>query len=537
MHTAGATGELGKARIFHHKTTRIKMQTKLLLTGAAIITLLVILAVSIHNNLYLLGICLLTIALVGILLCFSILHLINPLKTTAKSLRTAAEGDLAIDIKVSGPPEVRNLQHSLRALLDLLKEKISLSDSLLENIITPMALINTDGTIRWMNESMVKLTEQDAAPSEFYGKQFSMFFYGSEQHTVSEAALREKSKQFVKSQFESRKGNTKYVSVAASPIWSPDGTITACFTTVMDFTNIKLKEDRITAQNETIARGVAEATTVSEDVSTAAKQLTDQILLAHQGADEQRSRTTEVATAVEEMNATILEVARNAGDASETAHSAQETARVGSSQVQDVISVMDAVSNKAGELKNEMDDLGVQAEGIGRIMVVINDIADQTNLLALNAAIEAARAGEAGRGFAVVADEVRKLAEKTMQATNEVNTYIGAIQESARKNMTATEETTSVINKATTMSHEAGDSLAKILHLVESTDDQIRSIASASEQQSSASEEINLSTGEINRIAIDTVDAMSNASQGIDSIAKMADELREYMFKMQEESA
>lgn len=513
------------------------MKTKLLLTGSAIIILLVILAASIHSNAYLLGICFLAMALVGVLLFFSILHLINPLKATAQSLKTAAEGDLAIDIKVSGPPEVMNLQQSLRALLDLLKEKISLSDSLLENIITPMALINTDGTIRWMNESMVKLTEQDAPPSEFYGIHFSEFFYGNRRDTVSEAAIREKSKQFVKSQFESRKGNTKYVSVAASPIWNPDGSITACFTTVMDFTNIKLKEDRIIEQNETIARGVSEATAVSEEVSTAATQLTNQILMAHQGADEQRSRTTEVATAVEEMNATILEVARNAGAASETAHSAQETARIGASQVRDVIHVMDNVSSKARQLKNEMDDLGTQAEGIGRIMVVINDIADQTNLLALNAAIEAARAGEAGRGFAVVADEVRKLAEKSMQATKDVNSYIGAIQESARRNVTATEDTTSVIAKATAMSHEAGDSLEKILHLVESTDDQIRSIASASEQQSSASEEINLSTGEINRIALDTVEAMAHASQGIDNISKLASNLREYMVMMQQESA
>ncbi|WP_412973815.1 methyl-accepting chemotaxis protein [Oceanidesulfovibrio marinus] len=311
----------------------------------------------------------------------------------------------------------------------------------------------------------------------------------------------------------------------------------ACFTTVMDFTNIKLKEDHITAQNKAIARGVSEATNVSEDVSASAQQLTEQILRANQGADEQRSRTTEVATAVEEMNATILEVARNAGAASETAHSAQETAKVGADQVHDVIAVMDTVSAKAGDLKNEMNGLGTQAEGIGRIMVVINDIADQTNLLALNAAIEAARAGEAGRGFAVVADEVRKLAEKTMQATNEVNSYIGAIQDSARRNMTATEETTSVISKAATMSHEAGESLEKILRLVESTDDQIRSIASASEQQSAASEEINLSTGEINRIAVETVEAMAMASGGIDKIAQMAADLREFMRTMQEEAS
>jgi hypothetical protein len=123
---------------------------------------------------------------------------------------------------------------------------------------------------------------------------------------------------------------------------------------------------------------------------------------------------------MEEMTATVLEVAKNAGEAAETAGSARTKAQDGAQVVSRVVTSMSDVQTQSNQLKDDMAKLGKQAEGIGRFMTVITDIADQTNLLALNAAIEAARAGDAGRGFAVVADEVRKLAEKTMQASKEV---------------------------------------------------------------------------------------------------------------------
>jgi len=173
-----------------------------------------------------------------------------------------------------------------------------------------------------------------------------------------------------------------------------------------------------------------------------------------------------------------------------------------------------------------MAKLGDQAEGIGRIMAVISDIADQTNLLALNAAIEAARAGEAGRGFAVVADEVRKLAEKTMAATKEVGDAIGGIQEGTRKNMNNVDRSVTTIGEATDLANQSGEALNAIVHLVERTSDQVRAIAAASEQQSAASEEINRSIEDVNVISNETADAMSQAAQAVMELAKQSQELK-----------
>ncbi|KAF0233554.1 MAG: putative methyl-accepting chemotaxis sensory [Desulfovibrionaceae bacterium] len=225
---------------------------------------------------------------------------------------------------------------------------------------------------------------------------------------------------------------------------------------------------------------------------------------------------------MEEMNATVLEVARNASQAAQSSETAKSKAQEGSRVVGDVVKGIHDVETQALELKREMGTLGTQAEGIGQIMNVISDIADQTNLLALNAAIEAARAGEAGRGFAVVADEVRKLAEKTMTATKEVGDAISGIQQGTRTNIGNVERAVRTIEDATALATKSGEALAQIVTMVDSAADQVRSIAAASEQQSAASEEINRSIEEVSTISSETSQAMNQAAQAVSQLAQQA---------------
>ena len=168
-------------------------------------------------------------------------------------------------------------------------------------------------------------------------------------------------------------------------------------------------------------------------LSAAVGNLNMRITAASQSAESQRERVSTCSVAMEEMNSTVAEVARSASMASESAASTKGKAESGSNVVSGSVRSILSVREEVNALRELMSELGNAAESIGKVVTVINEIADQTNLLALNAAIEAARAGEAGRGFAVVADEVRKLAEKTMTATKEVTEAIHSIQQALRR--------------------------------------------------------------------------------------------------------
>ena len=271
---------------------------------------------------------------------------------------------------------------------------------------------------------------------------------------------------------------------------------------------------------------------VVEIVSSASEQLSAQIEQSSRGADEQSGRVRETATAMEEMNATVLEVARNAQQAADVSHQARQQAQEGSKIVTDAVKSIEAVHAQSIAIKEDMDVLGKQAEGIGQIMGVIADIADQTNLLALNAAIEAARAGDAGRGFAVVADEVRKLAEKTMIATQEVGQAITGIQEGTRKNIHNVEQAGVSIEEAAKLSVQSGESLKQILEFVHMVNDQVQSIATASEQQSAASEEINHSVEQVATISVETAQAMEQASSAVAELAQQSQALQRLIVEM-----
>ena len=224
------------------------------------------------------------------------------------------------------------------------------------------------------------------------------------------------------------------------------------------------------------------------------------------------------------VDATVA-VAKSAEQAASAAEEARRRAAEGASVVDDSVAAIGRVSTLAAALKSNMADLGRQAESIGEVMTVISDIADQTNLLALNAAIEAARAGEAGRGFAVVADEVRKLAEKTMTATAEVGKVIQAIQSGTFENIRHMDQAASAVDDATALAGQSRAALGQIVTLSGDASAQVVSIAKASDEQVAASERIQAAIERIRDLSGRTTDGMVRSAATIEALGGEIEEL------------
>ncbi|MCA9003524.1 MAG: methyl-accepting chemotaxis protein, partial [Planctomycetes bacterium] len=201
-------------------------------------------------------------------------------------------------------------------------------------------------------------------------------------------------------------------------------------------------------------------------------------------------RVVQSASAVEEMTMTAGEVARNSTDAANLAQETAQTAKSGQEVMEQTVDGMQQVSQAVMQAASIITTLGHSSDQIGEIVRVIEDIADQTNLLALNAAIEAARAGEQGRGFAVVADEVRKLAERTTKATKEIGDMIRQIQQDTKTAVNSMEQGTHKVVSGVELANKTGEALAKIYSMVNSTAGMIQQIAQAAEEQSVATRQI-----------------------------------------------
>ena len=383
----------------------------------------------------------------------------------------------------------------------------------LENLPTPMVVTDKDRKAAYVNAAGRAVFGEDAK-----GK--SRLMYREDAGTPSDG-LKQAMDTLRPAFGETRahpQGKAMDIRYAAIPMLNQEGKLASMIQLVTDLTAIKEAQ-------RTMISVAEQAKAISDRVAASSEELSAQVEQVSQGATQQRARVESTATAMMQMNSTVLEVAKSAGQASEQSEATRNKANEGAALVNQVVQAINMVNKVASALQANMQELGGQAESIGGVMNVISDIADQTNLLALNAAIEAARAGEAGRGFAVVADEVRKLAEKTMSATQEVGADITAIQTSARTNIKEVGEAAKAVTEATALANTSGRALAEIVDLASANSVVVASIATAAEEQSATSEEISHALEEINKITGEAADGMHQSSQALHELAQTAQEL------------
>lgn len=281
----------------------------------------------------------------------------------------------------------------------------------------------------------------------------------------------------------------------------------------------KIIKDSINSVADSLTDAMTNVREIVNSLVTASSQISSSTEEMAAGTQEQSAQSTEVTGAVEQMTSTILDTSRNAGKAAEFSKQAGETARKGGEVVKQTVNGMNRVAEVVHSAAITVKELGKNSDQIGEIIKVIDDIADQTNLLALNAAIEAARAGEQGRGFAVVADEVRKLAERTTKATKEIASMIKQIQNDTSNAVNSIESGTQEVEAGKESANKAIDALKDIINSTDKTIDVVNQVAAASEEQSAAAEEIRNSVEGISNVTM-------QSAAGIQQIAGTAEDLR-----------
>jgi len=465
------------------------------------------------------------LALIATLLVFIKYAVVRKIQDIASATGQVSRGNLDAEFHVSGSDELGRLGTDLSDMVRQIKDQLQYNRSVLSGIIVPMFVADREERLEFVNEPLRAILGR--AEDELLGRTISEVLFNGEQSSATAQVVQSG---------EPGSGNLRYTRAdgvefplhyEVSPLRDANDHVVGAIAVLIDLTQEERDRRDIEQQQAALLQVANEVTDMAMTLEKASDELLRQMDSLTSGVDSTADQTGRVATAMEEMNSTVLEVARNASETAEAAEKANKVAQDGGGVVQNTVQEINGVARTTEETARTLQELTQRAQNIGQVMAVINDIADQTNLLALNAAIEAARAGEAGRGFAVVADEVRKLAEKTMHATKEVEDAVALIQESTADVVKEMDNNQGRVVRTSEMAEEAGKVLGEVVSQSDLIADMVRNIATAAEEQSATSDEINNNVNGISSLSKKVSHGIQEANTRIREVADMATQLAE----------
>ncbi len=478
-------------------------------------------------------------------------NIVKEIKEITKIAIEYEQGNFDHKVEIESQDELGILAKAFNKLADY----INMYVTYLEGLPSPVMVIDKDYNVVFLNESAKKLVGKTDYQNE------KCYYLMHAEHCNTEQCRLHQAMNTGKTEIGEQKAypqNIEYdILYTGVPLYDRNGKLEGAMEFIADITDIKRRErflkdhiEKLLQELEDLARGnlgvsvkedkedelisplykafnatvqnlremVQKIMEATQSTASASTQISSSAEELSAGSQEQAAQVMEVAGAIEEMSRTIIDTTQNTNKAAEMSRNAGNVAKEGGSAVQNMIGGMNKIAEVVMEAAEIVKNLGSNSAKIGEIIKVINDIADQTNLLALNAAIEAARAGEHGRGFAVVADEVRKLAEKTQQATKEIAEMIQEIQNGTNDVVNSIEHGVEEVEVGKEIAIEAEKSMDKIVEATQEVEDLITHIATASEEQAATSEEISKSIDAINNI-------ISESANGVQQIAAAAEDL------------
>lgn len=290
---------------------------------------------------------------------------------------------------------------------------------------------------------------------------------------------------------------------------------------------IGLMLDALGSMQSNLRNMISNISSATDNLDVSAQQVYSASHKSNDNIQNQQSEINQVATAMEEMSATVGEVAKNAEETASSAAASNGDAQHGNEVVSTMVSSINQIAGEVGKAAEIIQQVGEASQNVSTILDVIKGIAEQTNLLALNAAIEAARAGEQGRGFAVVADEVRVLAQRTQDSTQEIENMIIRLQTDAQNAAEAIHTGENTVQQSVEQAREAGEALQKITHAVQNISDMNTLIASASVQQASVSNEMNSNLARAHSLSDENVELIQQTFTHSEELSNMATTLKE----------